>query len=91
MAMSNKARENDSLAAMVQETFGRLLRARRIELGLNQEDIAAAAGVDRTYVSLLERGQRQPTVTVLIQISRAMKLEPEHVLAQVVKSVPRRR
>ena len=38
--------------------FGKRLRERRIALGLSQEAFAQAAGLDRTYISGIERGKR---------------------------------
>jgi DNA-binding XRE family transcriptional regulator len=38
--------------------FGKRLRERRIALGLSQEAFAHAAGLDRTYISGIERGKR---------------------------------
>jgi len=45
------------------------LRARK---GLSQEDLALAADVDRSYVSQLERGIANPTLTILLRIAGAL-------------------
>ena len=42
---------------------------------VSQEALAVDAGIDRTYVSRLERGRENPTVAVLEQISRALRVE----------------
>jgi transcriptional regulator with XRE-family HTH domain len=52
--------------------FGVVLKELRHESGLSQEDLAGDADFDRTYPSLLERGLRTPTLTVLFQISEAL-------------------
>lgn len=49
-------------------------RARR-EIGFSQEGLALAAGVDRTYVSQVERGVANPTVEILERLALALDLE----------------
>lgn len=53
--------------------FGRLVRDRRTRLGISQEELAHRAGLHRTYISLLERGQRNPSLSVLVALARALK------------------
>ena len=54
------------------QRFGRLARRRRAEAGLSQEALAGMAGLHRTYVSLLERGRRAPTIDVLSRLAAAL-------------------
>lgn len=54
--------------------FGKALREARKERGMSQEELAANAELDRTYPSLLERGLRTPTLTVLLYLSDALGL-----------------
>ena len=46
----------------------------RVERGLSQEDLAFECGLHRTYVSGVERGVRNPTVTALEKIATALKV-----------------
>jgi transcriptional regulator with XRE-family HTH domain len=62
--------------------FGAVLRAARQERGLTQEQLAEIGGLDRTYASLLERGLRTPTLSVLFRLADALGLEA----AQLVKA-----
>jgi transcriptional regulator with XRE-family HTH domain len=55
-----------------QALVARNLRRLRVERSLSQEALAADAGIDRTYVSRLERGLENPTVAVLEQIADAL-------------------
>jgi transcriptional regulator with XRE-family HTH domain len=50
----------------------RNLRRLRVRRGLSQEAVAVDAGIDRTYVSRLERGLENPTVNVLEQLAGAL-------------------
>ncbi|WP_200810900.1 helix-turn-helix domain-containing protein [Pseudogulbenkiania subflava] len=54
------------------QIFGEVLRRYRSAQNISQEELAFKAGVDRTYVSRLERGIRQPTITTLIGIGQAL-------------------
>lgn len=44
--------------------FGDLLKQARLKAGMTQESLAFQAELDRTYISLLETGKRQPTFVV---------------------------
>lgn len=50
------------------------LKARRNELGLTQEDLAGRCNLDRPYISLIEVGRKQPTLSVLYKLSEALEL-----------------
>lgn len=52
--------------------FGLAVRAERLRRGWSQEQLAAAAGVDRTYVSGLERGVRNPALSTQEKIAAAL-------------------
>jgi transcriptional regulator with XRE-family HTH domain len=60
----------------VARAFGAVLKAARLAKGLSQEELAADAAIDRTYPSLLERGLREPTLTVLFQLGTALDCAP---------------
>ena len=64
----------------VRKIVGRNVRRLREEAGLSQEKLALEAELDRTYVSGVERGVRNPTVTVVARIARALKIEPHKLL-----------
>jgi transcriptional regulator with XRE-family HTH domain len=52
--------------------FGRRARALREQKGWSQEDFAEKSGLHRTYISGVERGVRNPTLSVVCQIARAL-------------------
>lgn len=60
--------------------FGKVLRTVRKESGLTQEQLAHAAEIDRTFVSMIERGTRQPTVRVLFRLASAMQIAPSRLI-----------
>ena len=52
--------------------FGAKVRERREAKGLSQEDLADLADLDRTYVSGIERGLRNPTLLMSVKIAKAL-------------------
>lgn len=54
--------------------FGQCLQNARIKRGLSQEKLAEAANLDRTYISLLERGKRNPSLLCLASLCRALNM-----------------
>lgn len=62
--------------------FGKVLREVRKSARLTQEQVAFAAGIDRIYVSLLERGERQPTVRVVFKLAVALNTRASDLIAR---------
>jgi transcriptional regulator with XRE-family HTH domain len=62
------------------EAFGVELKIRRAQLKLSQEELAHLAGINRTYIAKLELAQNQPTLSVLLQLAIALKMELLHLL-----------
>jgi transcriptional regulator with XRE-family HTH domain len=60
--------------------FGKVLRSVRREVGLTQEKLALAADIDRTFVSLIERGERQPTIRVIFKLAEALQVAPSRLI-----------
>ena len=56
------------------EALGIEIKARRLELGLTQEALAGRAELDRPYISLIEIGRKQPTISVLYSLAIALEL-----------------
>lgn len=54
--------------------FGVVLRNLRTNTGLSQEALALESGLDRSFISLLERGLRQPTLKTILQLVDTMKI-----------------
>lgn len=60
-----------------------ILKELRIESNLSQEKLAHQCGIDRTYISLLERGKRKPTIHVLFKICDHLDILPSEFLKKV--------
>lgn len=65
--------------------FGKILFGLRTEKALSQEALAAECELDRNYISLLERGLRQPTLTTIFKIAKALNMSPSSIITEVEK------
>jgi transcriptional regulator with XRE-family HTH domain len=63
--------------------FGKNLRKLRKERGLSQEDLAEKAGLHRTYVGSLERGERNPSLLNIVKLSRALDISVTSLLEDI--------
>lgn len=71
----------------LQHAFGTVLRAARLRVKLSQEDLSLLSGLDRTYISLLERGLRQPTLSTLFVLARFVKVPAHRLVKQTEAAV----
>jgi Predicted transcription factor, homolog of eukaryotic MBF1 len=62
-------------------SFGLAVRRARTERGISQEQLAAMSGLDRTYVSGLERGKRNPTLATQERIAAALDVRIADLVA----------
>jgi transcriptional regulator with XRE-family HTH domain len=72
----------NSQAPDIGSIFGAVLRRHRSVLNVSQEELAFRAGVDRTFISRLERGIRQPTITTLIGLGVALGISAADLIRE---------
>ena len=65
-----------------EEAFGTVLKQARSDKGFSQEQLALSCDLDRTFISMLERGQRQPSLTSILAISTSLEI-PAHKLIKL--------
>lgn len=70
------------------QAFALVLRNARVGKGLTQEALAFEAGIDRTFVSLLEGGKRQPSLSVIFTLARALGTTAGVMVSAVERSIP---
>jgi transcriptional regulator with XRE-family HTH domain len=56
------------------ESLGKVISLRRKRLGMSQEDLAAAANVDRAFISNIERGKRNPSFGSIARIASGLRM-----------------
>ena len=72
---------------MAISVFGKVLRKLREGENLSQEKLAEYCDLDRTYISMLERGLRQPTITTIFKIADALNISPSELVKKVEKEI----
>lgn len=68
---------------MQNSQFGQCIRALREERGMTQEEFAELAGLHRTYISQLERGQKSPSLRTLWSLAEALKTRPSNIIKMI--------
>jgi len=63
--------------------FAVVLKELRSHAGISQEKLALEADLDRTFISLLERGLRQPSLKSLFAIARVLQIRPNELVRAV--------
>lgn len=54
--------------------LGQKIKQLRAKLDMTQEELAFKVGVDRSYMGFVERGERNPTLTILIKLAKSLKI-----------------
>jgi transcriptional regulator with XRE-family HTH domain len=71
--------------ATIQQAFGDAVRSIRLERALSQEGLAELAGLHRTYVGDVERGERNVSLVNIERLALALGVRPSEVLARTEK------
>ena len=71
--------------------FGRVLKKLRTDQGLSQENLALEAGLERTFISMMERGLRQPSLTTILKIAAVLNIPASDIVAEVEKLLSAKR
>ena len=69
----------------LQKAFGEELHKLRKTKGLSQEKLGLECELDRTFISLMERGKRQPTLETLFKLAERLDTAPSKIVEQVEK------
>lgn len=67
--------------------FGRVLCKLRKAAGLSQEQLGLESGVQRNFISLIETGQNQPTITTIFRLAGALSVKPSKMVAEAEKLI----
>jgi transcriptional regulator with XRE-family HTH domain len=70
----------DENKANILKALGYLAKKHREKLGISQEELAMRSNLDRTYISGIERGVRNPSLTALLSLANGMKISVSNLL-----------
>lgn len=64
-------------------SFGEAVRDARLKQGVSQEELAFSAGFDRTYISLIERGKRNPSLVTIGKIAIVLNVRLVDLVSRI--------
>jgi transcriptional regulator with XRE-family HTH domain len=70
-----------------QIAFGKVIKRLRLKKGLTQEELGLEADLRRTYISILELGQQQPTLKTILKLSNALGIKSSKLIEQLEKEI----
>ena len=68
---------------------GRVIAKFRYNKGISQEIISGLAGIGRTHLSAIERGERKPTLETLYRLSMALDVKMSTIVIEIEKEIER--
>jgi transcriptional regulator with XRE-family HTH domain len=71
--------------AELAQAFGAAVRALRIERGIAQETLANLAGVERSHMGKIERGEHAPTLAIIFKIADALECSTAVLMTETEK------
>ena len=67
--------------------LGNLIKKHRINLGISQEELGFRSNLDRTYISGIERGIRNPSLTALVSLAQGLNITTGELLTNLEDEV----
>ena len=62
---------------------GQVIQRKREQKKLSQEVVSGLAGIGRTHLSAIERGERKPTLETFFKIAEALNIRPSVLMAEI--------
>ncbi|CAN7459304.1 helix-turn-helix domain-containing protein [Paenibacillus sp. LjRoot56] len=67
----------------IEAIFGKVLKSLRIKHDLSQDKLAEISTLERTFISMLERGNSQPSLTTVFELAKAFNMKPSELIRLV--------
>lgn len=71
------------MGTSVKSAFGQVLRQLRQDSGLTQEQLGLEAELQRKYISQLELGEKEPSLTTVFKLANALEIKPGKLITLV--------
>ncbi len=71
-----------------EEIFGKIIQEERKAKKISQEKLSKLTGLDRTFISLIENGKRNPTFSTIVKISSALEISPSELFVKFEEKMP---
>jgi transcriptional regulator with XRE-family HTH domain len=71
----------------IEEAFGEVIREFRKAKQISQEKLASVSKLDRSFISLLECGRKQPSLITIFQLAKALNLSASKILSLVEEKI----
>ncbi len=84
---SKVAKRATSFEPSVAAAFGSVVRAERLKREIAQDEFALAANIDRSYFGKLERGERQPSLALILRVAAGLGMSASALLAKVERQL----
>jgi len=78
-----KKRSSIPKKSSIEELFGNVLKQLRSDRGLSQEELGFESGYHRTYISMLERGKKSPSLKTIFQLAKALDVDPSVIMERL--------
>lgn len=69
-----------------ERAFGEALREARKSQGISQMDLFMESGIDRTYISAVERGIQSPTIRMIVRFAKCLNIRPSELIRRMEHS-----
>jgi transcriptional regulator with XRE-family HTH domain len=73
---------------VVAQAFGAAVREARLQVGIAQEELAHQAGIERSHMGKIERGEHMPTLALALKIARALGVSAASLVDRTEETLP---
>ena len=73
---------------VVARAFGAAVREARLQVGIAQEELAHQAGIERSHMGKIERGEHMPTLALALKVARALGISAAALVSRTEQALP---
>ena len=67
----------------IDNSFGVILKKRRLQISMTQEAMSLACGLSRAYISELEMGRKDPSLYTIFRLASALRMKPSVLIDEI--------